>query len=76
MIGNLEIVDPKGDTKVIWDSENEDEVKAAEELFNSLRKKGHLAYAVVGEKGEKGEVIKKFDPELERIILAPAMAGG
>jgi hypothetical protein len=30
----------------------------------------------VGEGGRKGEQIRAFDPEAEKLILAPPMAGG
>jgi hypothetical protein len=61
--------------KVYWDPDNEDEVESARATFNSLVKKGFTAYAVK-EKGGKGEVLQEFDPDAERIILAPAMVGG
>lgn len=75
-MGVMAIMDPSaGDLKVIWDPENKDEVKAAEEQFISLTKKGHLAYTV-DTKGGKGTQIRKFDPKAEKIILAPALRGG
>ena len=75
MSGELRILDRTGDTKIIWDSAQDDEVAAARKMFTDLRKKGYLAYTV-GKKGEKGEVITTFDPDAERIIMAPAMVGG
>lgn len=71
----LEIMGPEGDTKLIWDTDNEDEVSAAQEMFDKLKKKGYLAYKT-DKKGEKGEVIKKFDANAERIIMSPPIAGG
>jgi hypothetical protein len=64
-----------GDTKLIWDPDNEHEVAAARKMFNSLRDKRFLAFKV-GEKGRKGEQITTFDPSLEKIIMSPAIAGG
>jgi hypothetical protein len=75
MTGELAIMNATGDTKIIWDSENEDEVAVARRTFTELRGKGYAAYAVK-KNGDKGEVIREFDPEAERIILAPAMVGG
>lgn len=72
----LAIIDETGDTKVIWDPNNEDEVDAAKAQFKALKKKGYLAYAVKGKDGAKGEQIHEFDPEAGRIILAPALQGG
>ena len=75
-MSELRIMDEKeGDLKVIWDSENKEEVAAAEDQFDTLLKKGYIAYSV-DKKGEKGKQIKKFDPDAEKIILAPVLQGG
>lgn len=73
--GEMCILDLTGDTKVIWDSKNEDEVAAAKATFDSLKKKGYLAYSV-SKDGSKGEILKEFDASAEKIILSPAMCGG
>lgn len=69
------VMDRTGDTKTIWDPAKPDEVEAARAQFDALKKKGYIAYAV-DEKGEKGRVISKFDPEAGKVIMSPAMAGG
>lgn len=76
-MGELRILDPKaGDLKVIWDAENPDEVKAAREQFDSLRKKGYMAWDV-GARGRKGDnEIKTFDPNLEKMIITPPVTKG
>ena len=71
----MAIIDHTGDTKLIWDPDNNAEVEAAREMFNSLRKKGHVAYKV-DRKGDKGEIITEFDKDAEKIILAPPVRGG
>ena len=68
-------LDGTGDTKTIWDPRNADEVAAAEETFNGLRKKGFLIYKV-GADGEKSEAITKFDPKAGKLIAVPAVVGG
>ena len=76
MQGQLRIMDcEEGDLKVIWDSEKQDEIDAAKEQFEKLIKKGYLAYKV-GEKGKPSTQIKKFDPDLEKIIMSPQVIGG
>lgn len=76
-MGEMAVMDRSGDLKVIWDKNNPDEVEAARKQFEELTsKKRFLAYRVEGKKGEKGEVIRTFDPDAERIILAPPMVGG
>jgi len=72
----LAIMDTSGDTKVIWDPNNADEVAAAKAQFDSLRGKGFSAFLVTGAKGEQGEQIREFDPKAGRIILIPALQGG
>lgn len=71
----LIVLDHTGDTKIIWDAGKADEVETARETFNKLKKKGYMAYAV-DRKGEKGTVLRDFDPEAEKLILAPATVGG
>lgn len=72
----LAIMDTTGDTKVLWDPENEDEVSGARAQFDLLVGKGFSAFRVRGEKGEPGEQIRTFDPRAGRIVLIPALAGG
>lgn len=65
-----------GDVKLIWDKNKSDEVEAAKALFDKMIKKpGYKAYAVAKE-GEKGSIIAKFDPDAEKIIMAPPLQGG
>lgn len=73
--GELCILDETGDTKLIWDRSKQDEIDAAKLMFSTLKKKGSVAYCVVG-KGDKGEVVAEFDPTVERIIMAPPLQGG
>ena len=74
-MGQLREMSKKGDLKLLWDSDNEQEVSAAKEVFDKRIKEGWAAF---GEKrlGGKGERIKVFDPEDERIVLVPPIAGG
>lgn len=71
----LVVLDKTGDTKIIWDPTKPAEVDHARATFNELRKKGYAAYSV-NRKGDKGEVLREFDPEAEKMILAPPMVGG
>ena len=64
-----------GDTKVVFDPENEDEVSAAKATFDKLVAKGYTAFHVK-DKGEAGSKMKAFDPEAGKIILVPKMQGG
>jgi hypothetical protein len=73
--GVLCTLSEEGDTKVIWDPENEDEVEAAEAQFDRLIEKGFTAFSV-DKKGEKKKQIRKFDREAGKIIMVPIMQGG
>lgn len=74
--GLMHELNPTGDTRVMWDKGNKDEVDAARTQFNALRKKGFMAYRAEGKEGARGEVISEFDPEAERIILVKQLVGG
>lgn len=72
----MAVMGHEGDTKTIWNKDNPDEVDVARRTFNDLKKKGYYAYRVVGEKGDKGEIMHEFDPKAERMIMALPMVGG
>jgi hypothetical protein len=71
----LIILDETGDSRIQWDRSNPEQVAAARARFDELRAKRYLAYRV-NAKGGQGEVIDKFDPDAERIILHQQMVGG
>lgn len=74
--GAFAVMGLEGDSKHIWDKSNPDEIEAAKILFNTFVKdKKYLAFKVDA-KGEKGEQVKKFDPNEERYIFSPALVGG
>lgn len=74
-LGVLCIMDRTGDTRQMWDPNNADEVEIAKAAFEAAIAKGMRAYKVTKD-GDKGELIKKFDPKAGKIILAPALVGG
>ncbi len=75
MSHEMRIMGPEGDQKIIWDAGKDIEVEAARDTFDKLTKKGYKAFKVA-KKGEAGEMITKFDPALEKIILAAPISGG
>lgn len=74
--GMMHTLDRTGDTRVMWDKDNADEVSAAEAQFGALKKKGYLAYKAEGKDGHQGTQLRKFDPSAERIILVKQLVGG
>jgi hypothetical protein len=74
--GQMHETGKEGDTKIIWDKDNSDEVEIARAAFDSALRKGMLAYAAEGSRGRRGTQIRTFDPDAERIILVRPMQGG
>ena len=74
-MGELCIMDQSGDTRTIWDTENDTEVEVAREQFNMLKRKGYMIYRV-NKKGDKGEQMLNFDPEAGKMIAVPKVVGG
>jgi len=75
MTHQMSTLDPSGDTTMNWDASLPDEVEPARAHFTAMRKKGYLAYRLDRD-GNRGEVIREFNPEHERIMLTPPLAGG
>lgn len=73
----LSIADPSGDTRIMWDPRDTDEVKTAKAAFDAAHKRGMVAYTVDPTSGEStGEVIREFDPKARKIIMTRQLAGG
>lgn len=75
MTNKLEILDHTGDTKMEWNPAVQAEVDAAQATFDSLKAKGYLAYKLDRD-GSRGEVLRSFDAQAERIVMNPQMQGG
>jgi hypothetical protein len=74
--GEMRIIDETGDTRLIWDPDNEDEVSNAKRTFKDLTAKGYAAFAV-DRKGEAGKRVDSFDAEAGKLILMiPQQRGG
>ena len=75
MTSTLHIMDRTGDTRIEWDPSNKTEVKIARAAFDEAKKKKMLTYKV-DSRGNRGELIREFDPTAERIIATPQTVGG
>ena len=71
----MAVLGAAGDTKTLWDKDNPDEIDAARDTFESLTASGYLAFRV-NKEGDKGDQMRAFDPDAERMIMVPAMRGG
>jgi hypothetical protein len=71
------VMGERGDTKHIWDRTKPEEVEAARTLFDKLTKeKRYMAFRVTDKEGNRGEQMREFDPDAERMILVPQFQGG
>jgi L-alanine-DL-glutamate epimerase-like enolase superfamily enzyme len=71
----LRVLSSMGDTKVIFDPDNDDEVAAAKVQYKTLIDKGFKAFKVK-KSGEPGKKMKKFDKDAGKIIMVPPIIGG
>lgn len=73
----LHITDATGDTRLMWDPRNADEVATARAAFDAAKGRGMMAYAVDALSGERtGEVIRTFDETQGKIIMVRQLQGG
>ena len=74
---SMSIMDPtEGDLKIIWDSENEQEVAHARETFDKMVSDKKMTAFKVDKKGTKAAKMESFDKDAEAMILCPIVAGG
>lgn len=73
--GTMHILSERGDQRITWNARDTDEVLAARKTFEDLTAKGFVAWDVT-EGGGKGERMRRFDPDAQKVILAPPQAGG
>ena len=74
-MSEMRILDRSGDSRLMWNKSDGDEVRVAEERFEELKKAGYAFFSVTA-KGDKGTQIDEFDPHAERLIAVPQMVGG
>jgi hypothetical protein len=65
-----------GDIRKIWDPDDEDDAADARRSFRDLKAKGYAIYRAEGKKGDRGEVMRDFDPRAGRLIAVKQNRGG
>lgn len=74
--GVLSILDRTGDTKIMWDRNNPDDVATARRTFDEMvTGKRFRAFSVTAS-GGTGTMVSAFDPNAEKLILAAPLVGG
>ena len=75
-MSELAVMDSQlGDNKIEWNADRPAEVAAARDMFYAMKEKRYVAYTL-DESGHRGELIREFDPDAERIIMQPQRVGG
>ena len=74
--GILCILGGKGDTKITWNKKNKEEMDNARRTFDELVNKKKFAAFSVSKMGRKSKKITEFDPNIQKLLLIPPMAGG
>ena len=69
------IMDRSGDTRHTLTPPTQNSVVRADERFQALISKGFRAVAL-GRDGNSGELIRRFDPNLEETLFIPPLKGG
>jgi adenylate kinase len=65
-----------GDTEIQWNPAEKETVRRARLVFDQhVTVERGMAFEV-GDPREPAEVIRKFNPEAQEIVLAPRMVGG
>ena len=73
-MSELRVLGEKGDVKISWNRQNMSEVSTAKEMFEKKIKEGWSAFK--DKLGVRGDKIKVFDEDAERIVLVPPISGG
>src|SRR3990167_7438502 len=74
--GIIAILGGTGDTKIFWNKKNKDEVENARQTFNKLVGEKKFAAFSVSKMGRKSKKVTEFNPNIQKLILIPPMAGG
>lgn len=69
------VMDRNGDTRHQFDAADTAGLAKAEERFRELTGRGFRAVALA-EGGEAGQVVKEFDPTVEKTLFVPQLKGG
>lgn len=66
----------EGHAEFRWDKKDKADVDAARKHFIELKSKGYQSFRIDPKTGDKGEILKEFDENAEKIIMVPPLQGG
>lgn len=73
-MGTMNVLSREGDTTHTWNRSNESEVAAAREAFVRFKDRGFAAFRT--DRYGSSARIQEFQPDAEKIIFVPPIAGG
>lgn len=74
-MSEISVLDRSGETTTTWNPRSRDEVAIARKVFDEAKAKRYLIYKANAD-GTKGELLREFDPNAERIVCSPQNVGG
>lgn len=74
--GLMTILDRSGDTAVLWDRADPEQVEETRRRFDEIIGQGYLAEKTNTGYAQDGEQIREFDPQAQRIVMRPPLVGG
>jgi hypothetical protein len=74
-LGELTILHYEGAKTILWDPDEDHQIKSVEDYFNSLMKRGFSALIVDPDK-EEGYPTDRFDSKAKKILMFPMLSGG
>ena len=69
------VLDSSGDSRHEFDASDAVAVALAEQRFRQLTARGYQAVAFTAP-GEAGDLVKAFDPKVQKTIFIPRLVGG
>lgn len=67
-MGEIRVLNERGDESIAWDPADKEQVASAKKDFARLKKEGYRFYRV---EETKGKEVARFDKKLGRLIAAP-----
>jgi len=74
-LGELTVLHYDGAKTILWDPDEDHQIKVAEDHFNNLMAKGFSALIVDPDK-EEGYPTDRFNAKVKKILMFPLLSGG